>query len=134
MPLARITVTVPHGVLKDADRRARALDRSRSWVVAEALRRYLAGPTDLEPAAGASARVAEVPAAPYAIPPEEIESARLRHLASELALTPAERLARAEELGQFAFAQQRRTPRRQVISFTSYEDFERWKTARRIGV
>jgi hypothetical protein len=132
MSLARITITVPHGVLKEADRRARALDRSRSWVVAEALRRFLSDP-------GTATRVADVPAisepasAPYAIAPAEIERVRLRHLAADLVLSPAERLARAEELGQFAFAQQRRLPRRQVIGFSSHEDFEQWKTARRIG-
>ena len=36
MALARISVTVPGSLVAAADRRARDLDRSRSWVVAAA--------------------------------------------------------------------------------------------------
>ena len=43
MPLSRITVTVPENVVQAADELARALDRSRSWVVAEAIRRFVSG-------------------------------------------------------------------------------------------
>ncbi len=41
MSLLRITCTIPADVLKAADRLAKRLERSRSWVVAEALRRYV---------------------------------------------------------------------------------------------
>jgi hypothetical protein len=36
----RIAITVPRELLAAADRQARALDRSRSWVIAEAIRRF----------------------------------------------------------------------------------------------
>lgn len=35
---ARIAITLPRELLVAADRRARELDRSRSWVIAEAIR------------------------------------------------------------------------------------------------
>lgn len=41
MSLLRITCTVPADVLKAADHLAERLERSRSWVVTEALRRYV---------------------------------------------------------------------------------------------
>lgn len=125
MALARVTVTLPAPILKEADRRAKALERSRSWVVAEALRRLLDAPNP--------AVVREVATAPYAVPAADMERARLRHLEAELALSPAERLERAEELGRLARSRQRRGRRHQVIGFESWEDYDLWKTAQRIG-
>lgn len=119
MAIARVTVTLPAPILKEADRRAKALERSRSWVVAEALRRFLAS--------------AEAAPAPYAAPAADIERARLHHLKAELALSPAARLERAEELGRLARSRQRRGRRHQVIGFESWEDYDLWKTAQRIG-
>ena len=43
MPYARISVTLPKEILAAADRRAKQLDRPRSWVIAEALRQWEAG-------------------------------------------------------------------------------------------
>ena len=123
MPIARISVTIPRDVITAADRRARALDRSRSWVVAEALRRFVAG--------GATAAVHE-PVATYRAS-GEVAEARRRHLAAELALPPAERLRRAEELGRLARQAWRRGRRQQVIAFDSYEDYYEWSKARRVG-
>ena len=135
MALARVTVTVPTALLKQADRRANDLDRSRSWVVAEALRRFLTGAED--PGALGAARlpavVREEALAPYAAPAADIARARLRHLEAELALTPGARLERAEELGRLARARQRRGRRQQVIGFESWDDYDLWKTAQRIG-
>ena len=37
---ARISMTLPADLLREADREAERLDRSRSWIIAEALRRY----------------------------------------------------------------------------------------------
>jgi len=131
---ARISVTVPEDLLVAVDRRARELDRPRSWVVAEALRAYL----DSEPgtATGSASRgkhrVSEPAPAPYAV--EEVASARRRHLESELRLTPVERLRRAEELGRLARERQRVGHRHQIIGFDSYEDYYEWKKARRVGV
>ena len=42
---ARISITLPARVLATADKLAKRLDRSRSWVVAEAIRRFGGDPT-----------------------------------------------------------------------------------------
>lgn len=125
MPLERISITLPRDVLQGADRRARQLDRSRSWVIVEAVRAYLALPTD------APRRVREADGPVYAV--EEVAEARRRHLATDLARTPAERLRRAEELARLARRRRGRAPRHQVIGFDSYEDFYEWKKANRAG-
>jgi hypothetical protein len=133
MTFARISVTVPEDLLAAADRRARELDRPRSWVVAEAVRAYLA-PED-GAATGSASRgrrqVSEPAPVPYAV--EEVASARRRHLEAELRLTPVERLRRAEELGRLARERQHVGHRHQIIGFDSYEDYYEWKKARRVG-
>ncbi len=134
MPLTRISITVPKDLVTAADRRARELDRSRSWVVAEALRAWLRGrerpPSVREPEPVAyAARPPETPVNVAA----EVAAARRRHLAAELALPPAERLRRAEELARLARAARPRGRRAQVIGFDSYEDFYEWKKARLVG-
>ena len=50
-PYARIAITLPPSELEAADRLAAQLDRSRSWVVAEAIRRYAAEQTAVRPGA-----------------------------------------------------------------------------------
>lgn len=62
MSLVRVTCTLPADVLKAADGLAKRLDRSRSWVVAEALRRYVIPQPAPAPSHG---RVSES-VAPYA--------------------------------------------------------------------
>jgi len=127
MAYARISVTLPKGVLAAADRRAKELDRSRSWVIAEALRQWNAGgaPTT------ASHAVRESAAPPYGA--REVAEARHQHLLTDLQRTPAERLRRAGDLAQLAQAGRPRGPRVQIIGFDSYEDFYQWKKARRAG-
>lgn len=124
MPLKRISITLPKDVLEAAGRRARALDRSRSWLIVEAVRAYLAAP------AGSRVREADTPA--YAV--QEVADARRRHLVADLKRSPAERLRRVEELGRLArHVRPRRGRREQVIGFDSYEDFYEWKKARLAG-
>ncbi|HMA39765.1 MAG TPA: ribbon-helix-helix protein, CopG family [Gemmatimonadales bacterium] len=119
--IARVTITLPSDLLAAADARARQLDRSRSRVVVEALRTYLA------------ARVVREPGVAYA--GREVAEARRLHLATELRLPPAERLRRAEELGRLGRAAQRRRPRQQIIGFDTYEDYYEWKRkAHLVGV
>ncbi len=79
MALARITVTIPAAVLKEADRRARALDRSRSWVVAEALRRFVAAE--------------QGPSSPFA---PGLGVQRLAQLRADHLLSPEQRVLEAE--------------------------------------
>ncbi len=131
MPLERISITIPKDVLEAADRRAAELDRSRSWVVVDALRRYL-GSVGAGRSEGQAARVVHE-VAPILYVAGEVAEARLRHLRAELALSPSERLRRAEELGSLARQAQRRGRRQQAIGFESYEDFYEWKKRRLIG-
>ena len=131
MALARISITVARDLLAAADRRAKKLDRSRSWVVAEALRRYLKNGQGWEPAERRGARVREP--GPQAYAAREVAEARRRHLLAELALPLAERLRRAEELGRLARQAQRRGRRHQAIGFDSYEDYYEWKKTRLVG-
>ncbi|HWB40656.1 MAG TPA: ribbon-helix-helix protein, CopG family [Gemmatimonadales bacterium] len=115
-PYARISITLPRDLLAAADRRAKELDRPRSWVIAEAIRSYRGGaPT------------------PAAMPPgaEEVAAARRQHLLADLRRTPEERLRRAEALVRLA-PRSGKQPRVQVIGFDSYEDFDTWKRARRV--
>lgn len=127
MPLSRISITLPRDLVAAADRRARELDRSRSWVVAEAVRRYLGEPTPVvrEPSSGQYG--------PSVDAAREVAEARRRHLLADLARTPAERLHDAEELLQLSWRVHGRRPRHQIIGFDSYEDFYEWKKARRAG-
>jgi predicted DNA-binding protein len=115
MALTRISITLPPEVLQAADRRARALDRSRSWLIVEAIRSYLeaAGPV-------------------YGA--QEVADARRQHLVADLRRSPAERLRRAAELAQLARrVRPRRGRREQVIGFDNYEDFYAWKQSHRAG-
>lgn len=122
MAFKRVSITLPKDVLDAADRRARALDRSRSWVIVEAIRAYVAAPV------GSRVREADAPA--YAV--EEVADARRRHLVADLKRSPAERLRRVEELVRVARqVRPKRAPRDQVIGFDSYEDFYEWKKVRR---
>jgi len=127
MAFSRISITLPRDALAAADRRARALDRSRSWLIVEALRTYLA-----TPARSPSAAVREPDAPVYAV--REVADARRQHLAADLKRSPAERLRRADELARLARqVRPRRGRRQQVIGFDSYEDFYEWKKARLAG-
>jgi hypothetical protein len=125
MALTRITITVPAELVRAADKAAKAQDRSRSWVVADALKRGLAGP---------ATQVREVAVAPYHAVPDAaaFEAVRLHHLAADLKLTPGERLHRIEDMGALAPAAQRGA-RHQVLAFDSYDEFYAWKTSRRIA-
>ena len=135
MALTRISMTIPLALLKAADRRAKALRRSRSWVIVEALREFLGeqgsqGSQGREGSQGAAVR--EVVGHPYAAAAEIAEGRRGR-LRAELALPPAERLRRGWELGQLGRERQPRGRRVQVIAFEHYEDYYEWKKGRLIG-
>ena len=123
--LARISITIPADLLKAADKLARQLDRSRSWVLAEAVRRM---------AQDSRAAVVREPVAdPYADQLGEMEAVRLRRLKADLAATPAERLRQAEDIARVGRMVRLRRNRAQVIAFDSYEDYDRWKTMQRAG-
>src|SRR2546428_5976899 len=88
MAFTRISITLPRDVLAAADRRARGLDRSRSWLIVEAIRAYLAG---------SPSQVRESAATPYGVPSPGLGPLRLAQLESDLRLTPERRIRAAEE-------------------------------------
>jgi predicted transcriptional regulator len=115
-PYARISITLPREVLAAADRRAKELDRSRSWVIAEAIRSYRSAPPGPAEAPRGAAEVA---------------AGRRRRLLADLRLAPEERLRRAAALLHLAPGSGTKR-RAQIIGFESYEDFAAWKKARRL--
>lgn len=120
MPLDRVTITIPRELVAAADRLARRQDRSRSWVISDALRRSTtpeetARPT--EPSADSAA----------------FADARHRRLLADLALSPTDRLVASQDLADLASLARPRARRRQILAFDSLGDFAAWKAARRIG-
>ena len=98
-PYARIAITLPPETLAAADRLAKAADRSRSWVIAEAVRRY------------ASAGLGP---------------SRTGQLQHDLRLTPEQRVREAEET--LRVTELRHAPQRdRLLAFDRYEDFLDWK-------
>ncbi|HLZ44515.1 MAG TPA: ribbon-helix-helix protein, CopG family [Gemmatimonadales bacterium] len=123
MPYARIAITLPADILASLDHRAATLDRSRSRVVADAIRAYLRAPA-----------AAREPVPAYGT--DAVGAARRAQLERDLAHTPAQRLAAAGELARLARSsaprrRSRRPARRQIISFDSYEDFYEWRQRNR---
>ncbi len=130
---SRITITIPEDLVVAADEKAQSLDRSRSWVLVEALRRYLRGP----------AQVHEPVAHPYAAPPAtqpgapvdaaaEVAASRRRHLRAEYRLPPLERLRRAEDIARLGEPSNKARASVQVVGFDNYEDYYEWKKNRLI--
>jgi hypothetical protein len=128
-PYARIAITLPAPVLAAADRLARQLDRSRSWVIAESIRKFVSEREHSAQTPGLSA-VHETFSAAYQA--EQVADARERLIQSDLAVSPGVRLRRAEDLIQLSRLIRPRARREQVIAFDSWEDFAQWKAAQRI--
>jgi hypothetical protein len=119
MALKRISMTLPKDVLDRADRRARALDRSRSWVIVEAIRAYVTA---------APPQVREPSPAPYGAPISGLGPSRLVQLEADLRLTPEERVLAAEETARLGdLVRGPRHVSHQVLSFDRYEDYVDWK-------
>ncbi|MBL0171041.1 MAG: ribbon-helix-helix protein, CopG family [Gemmatimonadaceae bacterium] len=102
---AKIAISLPPDDLAAADRLARAQDRSRSWIVAEAIRRYVAEQERESVHALGSSRAAQVK--------------------RDLALTATERIREADELGVLSVASSR--PIEQPRTFQTYDAFAKWR-------
>lgn len=118
--IARVTITLPAELLAAADARARQLDRSRSWVVAEAVRAYLARSVVREPTTH-----------PYRSLPG-LGEYRLQQLQADLALTPEQRVREAERTAREADVAHGVPRGRGVRCFDRFEDYLEWK--RREGI
>lgn len=125
MTLIRISITIARDLVKAMDRRARELDRSRSWVIGDAARRYLEGPGVTDSAPSAATAAVRESQAPYGISPG-LGPSRLAQLHADLALTPTERVRAAERTARAVPRGTRRVADR-ILTFDRYEDYLDWK-------
>ncbi len=124
---ARIAITLPEEDLAAADRLALTHDRSRSWIVAEAIRRYAAASSDAPPhrvAEGTRDVASPVPAIEPGIGPS-----RVAQLKRDLLLTPEARVREAELTLQTTETRGK-TRTHHLMAFDQYEDFLNWKRTR----
>ena len=108
---------IPEDDLAAADALARERDRSRSWVISEAVRRYTAEPAH---------RVEKASFKPG------MGALRRAQLAADLRLSPEARVRAAEQTARVSAARERLRAER-VIGFDRYEDYLAWKRLEEIG-
>jgi hypothetical protein len=125
----RLSITLPTELVRWADREARRLNRSRSWVIAEALRRMGQGEGAGEPVRPAVVR--EPVVSPYVTVAPEMDQARERRLDLALSWSPDERFQRAQALVEIGRALRPRRRRSQIVSFDTFEEYWTWKKAAR---
>lgn len=122
MARSRISITIPEELLAAADRRADALECSRSWLVCEALREHLVRASRPVWTVG-EPEVAYVPG---------LAPARLGQLEADLSLTLEERVRHAEQTALVAELRGPAPQRDRIIGFERIEDFFAWE--RREGI
>jgi len=110
---ARIAITLPSDTLREADALAARLDRSRSWVVAEAIRQFAAAHRAAAPAPDTSVAV--------------LGASRHEQLRRDAALTAEARVLQGEEV--MAVGAPPAHPDA-VRSFPSYDAFRDWRRQR----
>jgi len=114
-PFAKIAITLPPEDLAAADRLAAEQDRSRSWIVAEALRQYVARAS--QPVHDAT-----------------LDDSRREQLRRDLALTPLERIQAGEESLRVVGRSPTAPAENEPLIFESFDAFLAWnceRTARR---
>jgi len=116
MSLSRISITIPEELIAAADRRAAELERSRSWVLVDALRQYLARPEG----AVHEGEVAYLGG---------LGALRTAQLEADLRLTPEERVIEAERTLQVEDVRRgsRKAQQDRLLTFDRYEDYVDWK-------
>jgi len=119
---SRISITLPPEVLAAADRLARSLDRPRSWVFAEALRRF-DGMQAESPARIPPARPTSV--APAAAGAPDPEPDAVTRLPIDLSLSAEERVRSGEAMAR-ADQPTARHPGDQILFFNRFEEYLRW--------
>jgi Arc/MetJ-type ribon-helix-helix transcriptional regulator len=123
-------MTIPADVLRRADQLARRWDRSRSWVIREAIRHL----PDANAAESAWPRsVAEPTAATYParLTPPGLDPFRQRQLTDDLALTPLDRVLAAERTAREVPP---RTFATLIVSFERPEDYFAWEALEAAGL
>jgi predicted transcriptional regulator len=124
--MKRITITIPEKLLAAADARAARLQRSRSWVIAEAVKEHTSTrrqPSSVIPEGGTVSRNDGRTSG--------LGESRLAQLKADLALTPERRVKEAE---RSLMRSERAVPplRNRIISFDSFEDFFEWDRTDRL--
>lgn len=123
-PYTRVATSIPKADLAEADRLAKQQDRSRSWVIAEAIRRYAGSQASAQRSGAGAADIARVE--------QGLGAARRAQLIADLRLSPEERVRAAEETARVSFLYRPPIGRR-VIAFDRYEDYLQWKRLGELG-
>lgn len=121
--IARISITITSNLLEAADRLAAELDRSRSWVLGEGVRRWnqetwVAAPPEL---------VREPATSSYAARRSGLGDQRLAQLRSDLALGVEARVVAAEEANRIDRELRPGSRGLRLTFFDRYEDYLDWK-------
>lgn len=119
--IARISVSLPADLVRQADQEAARLGRSRSWVIAEALRGRGAAPS--EPVSS----VRDSAGSPYALGLAGLDPMRAEQLRRDLTLSPLERLRASDDAVRLSELARPRQPLKRVIFFDRFEDYLHWK-------
>lgn len=109
---AKIAITIPPEDLEAADRLAAKLGRSRSWVLSEALRRFVH-----------HERLSH-----------ELDASRSIQLRRDLALTAAQRVREGDDPGDvvaWPTASETLTRSDEPRRFATYDEFDAWRRAQR---
>ncbi len=110
-PYARIAITIPHLDLASADRLAALQDRSRSWIIAEAVRRYAAEFAEAESVA-------------------DLGASRHAQLVRDVSLTAEQRVHEAQLVTAIGVAHPAALD--EPHRFGSFDDFLRWRRSQAI--
>jgi len=110
-PFAKIAITLPAEDLASADRLAAEQDRSRSWIIAEALRQYVlrASPPDRQVA---------------------LDDSRHEQLRRDLTLTPLERIQAPEASLRFVGRSPAAPSENKPLFFEDFDAFLAWNRER----
>lgn len=129
MALTRISLTIPAAVVRELDRAAKSLSRSRSWVIVEAVKQYLARTPGPAPTVTPHAnRVAESELLAHGA---GLGEQRLQQLQADLRLSPTERVRVAQSTLKRVRPRRPPTPHR-VVQFDRYEDYINWQRAEQL--
>jgi cation transport ATPase len=129
-PFARISITLPARDLAAADRLAARQDRSRSWIVAEAIRRYAA---EVEAEVDREVGMVTSHGVPGTVPGPGpgLGASRLVQVQRDLSMTAADRVRAAEAaLDEVAVRGGPPGAIEEPRWFGSYEDFAAWRRGR----
>lgn len=121
MALTRVSITIPKSLVRAADKRAKELERSRSWLLVEALRRYLAAPS---PELTRAEELHE-PSPPAYTP--GLGPYRLDQLEADLRLSAEERVKEAEKTVRVVELRAPKWRRNRILTFERYEDYLDWQ-------